>query len=230
MTCQFCAIAQNAVDKPQLEDTVIAESASFFAKPGLGHFSRGYSLICTRQHVRSFSLLPTGQLAELEYVTRIVRARLEHLYDCKVVVFEHGGCSSLPAGSCVDHAHLHLLPLPTGTPASVSLRARFVPTLRLEQLASLRGQSYLYIDSGDRKGAYTLSEPLPSQYARRVFCERLGISDYWDWGVFLFRDRIADFMNSYWRMSQSAGWETFIDVTELPRAAGCSRGNLEAAL
>lgn len=209
MSCLFCDIATGSVARPEPEDEVLAESASFVVKPGLGHFSLGYSLVCSRRHVPNMAALSLAELRELELVARVIVDRLEAVSGHRVVSFEHGTCSNSGAGSCLDHAHLHLLPLPGPINPTVAPSPVYE---RIERLCDLqrfaeRKDSYLYTDCGDNTGrAYVIRDSLPGQYMRRLYCEHLGMPDSWDWGVFPFTEQIRQFISIYSEAAAKFSW------------------------
>src|SRR5215218_6653053 len=110
MNCHFCDLVVES-NRKFPEDHILAESRSFYVKPGLGHFAEGYTLINSKCHLKSFSYFPEEELKELSKVVSIVRDRLKIIYGCNVVVFEHGEVNGQHhPGCCLDHAHLHLIP------------------------------------------------------------------------------------------------------------------------
>jgi len=213
MRCLFCDIATSRVNNPGPEDMVLAESESFVVKPGLGQFALGYSLICSRRHVPNMAALSISELDELEVVAGVFSKRLEAMTGKRVVRFEHGTCSSTHAGSCLDHAHLHLLPMPADVDPAVTVRAACERVDRLRDLRRFaeRESSYLYIESSATdRCAFVIHESLPSQYMRRTYCDRLGMSDFWDWAVFPFAQKIREFISMYDQCSTGQAWKKHI--------------------
>jgi diadenosine tetraphosphate (Ap4A) HIT family hydrolase len=218
--CPFCLIANSSPLAVHAEDVVIAESTSFFAKPGLGQFAEGYTLVCSREHITNMASLTPEQLDELAGFTETMRERLTAMTGGRVIIFEHGTCSDTHAGSCVDHAHLHLVPLPESVDPSLVLPFPFVSIARYAQLTQLHtgNRAYLYVDDGsEMPRAYLLPSSLPSQYGRRIYCERLGLPDCWDWGVFPFVDRIEQMLSIYRRFSEINGWGRTVGGLETNR-------------
>lgn len=217
MTCTFCSVGVRAACATEPEDQVLAESQSFFVKPGLGHFSLGYSLICSRRHVGNMASLSLSELDELGTITEVFCARLRTITGKQIVVFEHGACSSNRGGACIDHAHLHLLPLPNEVAPELVLpiTSRLIRSFReLQPLSGWNG-AYLYCSTDlDMGRAYQLDRVLPSQYARRVYCERIGKPDEWDWAVFQYRDQIRNFIDQYLAEAELYRWESLIRSSE----------------
>jgi diadenosine tetraphosphate (Ap4A) HIT family hydrolase len=213
MDCHFCQILKDRGGEHP-EDHILAESQSFYAKPGLGHFVNGYTLVNSKQHVTSFSFLPVDQLAELEVFSVEIARRLELVYGAQPLGFEHGEVGGrFHPGCCFEHAHLHLLPLPDRIGDSLSLD--FIAT-RLGSLGELRSfscRSIPYLLLRRRNGevvVFNVDRNLPSQFLRREFCSRLGKQHQWDWAVFPFREEILKFTKLYHESAERLGWTYFV--------------------
>lgn len=219
MTCPFCmAYSGNRSKIGEPEDTLLVECEDFFAKPGLGHFLPGYTLICSKQHVASMSSLSPLQLDKLEIFRDVVSRRLQIMYGGATVAFEHGTSLGTGSGACIDHAHLHILPLPFNIERQIVLQqpSRTVERLRDLALFASGSQSYFYnhneLDGGV---VFTLTKPLYSQYARRMYCERASDPDVWDWAIFPFQDRIEAFLELYWSTAGSQSWPKYLSTSDL---------------
>src|SRR5918992_1647622 len=210
MACLFCDLAHHPEARKNPEDQVLSESRFFYVKPGLGHFADGYLLINAKRHVRSLAYLPSEALAELDSVKNIFRQRIQSLLGCEVVFFEHGEVNpNHHPGCCLEHAHLHLLPLPE--PVSDTLNLSFAQNglKSLTELQRYAGNNTSYLFYEDRQGtmrAYHIDENLPSQFLRQEFSKRLGKHERWDWAVFPFREEIVRFSDLYKLGAQSNQW------------------------
>lgn len=153
----------------------------------------GHLLIVSRGHHKSVGSL--GSRQRIESVTTVlngIRERYESsgLY---VIAFEHGPYRYGEAGSCIDHAHVHVVPCAK----EVSLNdVFFSPVLRsvglidwrrLDEIDSLRllasHVSYLWIQDTARESVVTVvgaMDFVPSQTLRRWCAELLGLRS-WDW-------------------------------------------------
>lgn len=200
MSCILCEVASGTASATDPENTVLLRSRAFFAKPGLGHFSPGYSLICSMAHVMNMAMLPRRELRELEDVVATFAQRLRASTGRRVVMFEHGTCGSVHAGSCIDHAHVHLLPVPDDIDVSheiIDQGTKIGSLSALRRFGNSRG-SYFFFDNGCGVRRVTrLTAPLRSQFARQLLAARLGIPDEWDWAVFPRRTEIRAFVSDY---------------------------------
>ena len=111
MDCLFCSI-QEISNPPNPEDEIIDESENFYAKAALGHFVFGYTLIISKEHFPSFAFVPEHLFPELEAFRDNVLDKLHNICHHPITILEHGAMNRCQrGGSCIDHAHLHLMPL-----------------------------------------------------------------------------------------------------------------------
>jgi diadenosine tetraphosphate (Ap4A) HIT family hydrolase len=199
--CLFCEVADgNAGSAP--ENLIIAANEYAFAKPALGQFVDGYTLIVSHEHIRSFNEMSHEELAHVEKLKEQISGALGNLYKQPVVVFEHG-CGQgldLRGGSCIDHAHLHVLPLSVSLERELESRFRFTQVSKLADLAARGGTAgpYIYLETGGgERFTFELESPIPSQFMRRLICRTLNQPDLWDWRTHPFRERIASFTATF---------------------------------
>jgi len=209
--CLFCSLASDPAARKNPEDQILIESRSFYVKPGLGHFTEGYILVNSRAHRRSLSFLTREELAELDQLKAEILERLAVLYGRGIVAFEHGEVNPKHhPGCCLEHAHLHILPLPDSVSDELVLPFESDTITSLTDLSYFADQniSYLYYENRARgMFVYRITESLPSQFLRREFCARLGIPDSWDWAVFPFRKEISVFTEKYKTKAAQHRWE-----------------------
>lgn len=165
---------------------VLHESDSFACVPSLGPLTPGHSLMCPKIHARSFADLPARLDGEFARVKAELRAQLGALYDAEVHVFEHGVSAVGTRTLCtVDHAHMHLVPLPRGlADVGVAREKSWLPCE--ESLSDLRaraaGREYVYYETAAGVARLRAADQeIESQFMRRVIARRLGKPDRWDW-------------------------------------------------
>ena len=202
--CPFCA-ELNCIssshyyqqNKPNIEgfsSRIVISTENFVVMPTVGCFVEGYLLIVTKKHYYSFAEVPPEMMEELEKLIARVKEVLRNLYGQEVVCFEHGGAAcSISMGSCIDHAHFHLLPY------SGSLTEEIKPFAlngkRIEDLSNLRqyGASntpYLFWQDTDDSMNVVDSGFVPSQFFRRVIAAHYDIPNKWDWRQYPFIDNM----------------------------------------
>src|SRR3989442_1292238 len=108
MSCLFCRIVE-APEFEHPEDEIIDETEHFYAKAALGHFLFGYTLVISKAHLISYADMSAHLFSELDTFSAFVSEKITGITRKAVMTFEHGAISRpRRAGSCIDHAHLHL--------------------------------------------------------------------------------------------------------------------------
>lgn len=207
MDCLFCSIPE--ISNPSNpEDEVIDESENFYAKAALGHFVFGYTLIISKEHFLSFSYVPEHLFPELEAFRDKVVDKLHNLCQHPITMLEHGaGNRCHRGGSCIDHAHLHLMPLAADLYPTLSERFSFGELGSMSDVRRFKDVQipYLYYErEGFRSHAVELPQDVPSQLLRRIACQSLGKPDLWDWRERPLRDVLQRFTDEYKRLAVAA--------------------------
>ncbi|HYA23813.1 MAG TPA: hypothetical protein VEF05_06610 [Terriglobales bacterium] len=207
MDCLFCSIPE--ISNPaNPEDEIIDESENFYAKAALGHFVFGYTLIISKEHFSSFAYVPEDLFPELEAFRDHVLDKLHNICQHPITMLEHGAINRCQrGGACIDHAHLHLMPLAVDLYPILSERFSFGELGSLSELPRLKDEQipYLYYHrEGLRSHAVQLSQDVPSQLLRRIACHALGTPELWDWRDTPLRDPLQRFKSEYKRLAVAA--------------------------
>jgi diadenosine tetraphosphate (Ap4A) HIT family hydrolase len=219
MDCLFCSI-QEIANPSNPEDEIIDESENFYAKAALGHFVFGYTLIISKEHFPSFAYVPEQLFPELEAFRDDVLDKLHTICQRPINIMEHGAISRCQrGGACIDHAHLHLMPLAADLYQALSRRFSFD---ELESIGGVRRfrdapTPYLYYQREGLPGyGVGLLQDVPSQLLRRIACQALGTPELWDWRNTPLRDDIQRFTSAYKRLAVAAvandigqGWQQY---------------------
>lgn len=188
--CEFCdELRQDGVvftgSGSEGFSRIIERQDGLAAMVGLGAIVPGYLLVLPEAHLRSFGELEPDELrSALVAVDRLAR-RVEAVFGRRCLLVEHGSSGERPQGACVDHAHIHILPIPNASDGS-----SFVPTgcesaEAVEVLRSLASErrSYFAVRPPD-EGWFVMADPgMKSQWARRRWAEALGRPEEWDWAL-----------------------------------------------
>jgi len=207
MDCLFCSIPEMS-NPSNPEDEIIDESENFYAKAALGHFVFGYTLIIPKEHFLSFAYVPEHLFPELEAFRGSVLDKLHNLCQHPVTILEHGAIDRCQrGGACIDHAHLHLMPLAADIYPLLSQRFSFGELGAISELRRVKDAqlSYRYHHrEGLSSHAVELSQDVPSQLLRRIACEALGEPELWDWRDRPLRDVLQRFTSEYKRLAVAA--------------------------
>ena len=171
---------------------ILAESAHWLLVPTIGALAPGHLLIVSREHYPACLHAPLEARRELERFLASVAERLRELYSGPVVCFEHGesaGSLKGRSGSCIDHAHLHVVPAP---PSFVShLTGRGTGWRRVESFAASGASAsdgHAYLLAGElfpRNRIFIREAPgvVPPQLLRRVLSSELHTGQSWNWRI-----------------------------------------------
>jgi hypothetical protein len=120
-----------------------------------------------------------------------VRVLLREVYGRNPVFFEHGAAStSIRGGTCVDHAHLHAIPVELVDPglwSSECLIGSEIKSLDAIIQFAKTGAPYFFIESSDGKMYLYDGIWLPCQYGRRVFTRIVWDAEKWDWRKYPYK-------------------------------------------
>jgi hypothetical protein len=185
--CAFCVKFGNMTsDERNWYDVELTSLGDFVVVPALGALIEGHLMIVTRNHYQSMAYLSEGELVQLSSFVQEVREVLSDAYN-GVVVFEHGPALPMHSGgSCIDHAHLQVIPLKIDLlPDLLKCHAcRSIGEMR--ELIMLRHQTMPYFFYQNQLGQMYVSQPadVPSQYMRRLIAAVLEKPDEWDYALF----------------------------------------------
>jgi ATP adenylyltransferase len=194
--CPFCHMDDPQV-RARAENTVFFETENFVVVPTRGSFVPGYLLIVTKQHFINFGQLPDRLFTEFRHIHHTMREHVRSIYG-PTITFEHGGNGGFSdrGGSCIEHAHMHIVPYaddpwelfePDYTWKSTDTRTW------PQRLKAHGGYIYLESDSAIAR-IYFASPDFPRQYLRRRLCARLGgeLRDKWHYDLYPFEKKIAE--------------------------------------
>ena len=154
---------------------------------GLGSLIPGYVLIVPRRHVRSVGALRTNELIHTFDIAWAMAVRITAAFGGSVVLVEHGssGDCNVPGRACIDHAHIHLFPLDSGSNLGRFVAPDSFVTDDLHQLRdiSMAQKNYYYCAWNQHEGRLSVEPVLESQYPRRIWAELVGRPDEWDWAA-----------------------------------------------
>lgn len=184
-------------DSSEFPDRFAVQTKKFVVTPGIGALLPGYSLIWTKQHLESLSLLKRSDLEQLYLLANEIQKKVSEKQGMATIVFEHGTGAkhgeSVGCGACIDHAHLHICPTPIDLEPAIHLgkhRKHLVSSYG--DLNQFRGQSYLFMTSLDGSMYVYTDTHFPSQFMRRLWADALSTPDLWDWGVFPYKKNMFD--------------------------------------
>jgi ATP adenylyltransferase len=182
--CLFCKLLGPSPDGRAWHDQVLYSNAEFSVLPGLGAQAEGYLLIVPTTHVHSSAELDPGALARLDETMKDVAHVLNQAYG-PCIFFEHGACGTRNlAGGCIDHVHIHAIPIQGDVVAAVKPLMSFTAVTRIADVTAWAGKPYLAVQNQAGELFVATGRTLPGQFMRRIVGEALGRSDEWDYELF----------------------------------------------
>lgn len=190
--CQMCRAAGGDVTSgfasvvgqdALVGDEVVAFGRTLMLLLDAAPVSVGHSLLVPRQHVRSFAELWCAKPDVLRIIEESVVSLLTRTITPGVVVCEHG-LSTHASGSagCVEHAHLHFIPV--DRPIVDCFRLAGVPLTPVRDVCAVLRASdwaqYLYLRDSDGRRYIALRDRFPSQLVRRLVAQESG-QLFWSW-------------------------------------------------
>jgi ATP adenylyltransferase len=209
--CVFCKIVNSERNMLEEYDQPIVETNNFIVVTALGQFVEGYVLICTKNHYLNMSTLDNNMTNELQILKDKVRKMFQEIYKKEAIFFEHGAASIKNSeGTCVDHAHLHAIPLDLYDLGIFSseylIKGNDANTKSLKNY-SKTGNPYFYIEGATGKPELFDAILMPCQYGRRVIARLVNKSNYWDWRKYKF---IANMIKTTRQVKTWSGWNNGI--------------------
>ena len=173
---------EGAPERNALWNRVILESKHFVVVPSLGHFVSGWLLLMPKVHYPCIGALKSDLLSEFLAVKERAASMLRSLYGA-TIQFEHGTCLRKGGGTCVEHAHWHLVPI------SVNLLSHLKKTFggykadSISDLAKMYTQRKAYLAYQESDSQLFVFQPslIPSQYMRQLIAVTLAIPNKYDW-------------------------------------------------
>jgi diadenosine tetraphosphate (Ap4A) HIT family hydrolase len=180
---------------------ILAATRAASVIPSVGALAAGHVLVIPNEHRLNLVLVPADELAELAELAAATYRTLRATYHMPVIAFEHGSLDDWKrSGGCLDHAHLHLLPLGAEFQSKIAgfpgrwraVDERGVLDVAAGYIAS--GSGYLSLWDGHKW--WLRSGEVRAQELRRSIAAAQGTPDRWDWAAFpntdLMRRTVAD--------------------------------------
>jgi diadenosine tetraphosphate (Ap4A) HIT family hydrolase len=174
--CPFCDPYLTSSHDPH--DRVLAAGPGVILLPARGMLAPGHLLVATWDHVLGMSSLGPSILTDVHSWLDRMQHVLEELFG-RYMLFEHGSSAEGSSGVCIDHAHIHMLPLADKMGRELVSDLPWAQLNEYGQLAEYAGTDYAYLAIDNHH--YVLPSPrFPSQWIRQRVAGALGRDD-WDW-------------------------------------------------
>jgi diadenosine tetraphosphate (Ap4A) HIT family hydrolase len=200
-SCRYCGLGFLAEDGPLCNDAFnrpLIETVHFLVLPSWGHFVPGWLLVIPKLHFPCLGAMSVDLHEEFELVTKEAEAALTALYG-GVIKFEHGAHSKGCAGSCVDHAHLHLVPTTADLHPMLSQHFSWSACRGISDLAERYNSQRSYLFYEDAEGCARMYDvtALPTQFLRAAVARQVGKLDKYDWRTYMGNEELIQFQTEW---------------------------------
>lgn len=172
--CFFCKDERFLLNRMiglEAESSVIYEDENVFVIPDIAPVVKGHYLIVTHKHINSYGNADERIYASLEEAKKFLIHNLYHTDN--VLFWEHGAVVSLSAGASIDHAHIHVIPMPLDLEIDNYLDSLYFinsPRQVLDYISlrkvALSGQPYISYECGNGEKYFRCVNNIPSQFFR----------------------------------------------------------------
>ena len=184
--CPFCKL-----DKSNIVNTIIEESANFLILPTKGSLCDGYVLIVPKKHINSMNELSNECKQELISLIEQYREKFRSIYGKFPLLFEHGSSNidMDSSSSSIKHAHIHIVNHKFHSENKIidELNLQKVDT---EKFFEFRNKNYISYISNDNKFYITYDFKPVSQQMRIYIAEDLRITNNFNWRQDNFEENI----------------------------------------
>lgn len=187
------------------ESSVIYEDENVFVTPDIAPVVKGHYLIVTQEHINSYGNADEKTYDSLEKAKKFLICNLYHTDN--VLFWEHGAVINHSAGGCIDHAHIHAIPMPLGLEIDNYLDSlEFINSPRqVLNYASLRkiainGQPYISYECGNGEKYFRCVNWIPSQFFR-LMISRYNLQEY-NWKLRYKDEKSQELFKSTLEMSK----------------------------
>jgi diadenosine tetraphosphate (Ap4A) HIT family hydrolase len=155
-SCVFCPdlrFRMNHIAGLPGAGSVLWTDRLLFTALDLAPVARGHLLVVTAEHHLSFAEAGAAYDDALTRAKDHVTSLFERVYRSPAIFLEHGPARSDGGGNCVDHAHLHCVPLRCAGDIATQLESKISSVHVLDRPPSAP-HPYLYVETNDKRTFY----------------------------------------------------------------------------
>jgi diadenosine tetraphosphate (Ap4A) HIT family hydrolase len=167
------------------EESVIYQDDNIFITPDIAPVVEGHFLIVSKVHLNSFANADENAYASLELAKDFLRNSV--FKDTKPLFFEHGAVRKNTAGACIDHAHIHVIPIFSDIDIDGFI-SMFTSSEKKEANkhsilhCAKDNQPYIFYEIEKNNSWLYPVEMLPHQFFRMMVSYRFSINKHYRWG------------------------------------------------
>ena len=195
--CYFCKEIEDHALNILNKSRIVLETKNFVVLPTVGCFQIGYLLIIPKKHYLCFGELEPELISELEDIIRRIKDYIKGKIGMNCIIFEHGtrDLSKLTSTS-VMHAHIHIIPF---NDSLVNTLPDYCELKKIKGFADLKYEkdNYLYLQDINNNNYIVKNDNYPSQFFRQIACQAMGITRYWNWREYEFKENMEITVDFY---------------------------------
>jgi diadenosine tetraphosphate (Ap4A) HIT family hydrolase len=180
------------------DEAIIYQDSNVFIIPDIAPVVEGHFLIVTKTHWNSFANVDDDTYTSLERAKEYLRHSV--FKNKKVLFFEHGAVRENTAGACIDHAHMHIIPISSDIDIDKFI-TNFVSSKKIKvnkysiQKCAKDNQPYLFYEIEENSQWYYPVEWLPHQFFRMMVRYHFSVAQY-RWGEQYMTDKSKELFTS----------------------------------
>lgn len=198
-SCEFCERLWNLDDAAKREwydFHILSETEDFVVIPTIGSIVPGYLLIVTKLHVPSMARLDKEARQKLIEFSNHLSLMQERIWE-KPLIFEHGAFNDEnTAGSCINHAHWHLVPGPFNLMPN-NFNFKMVDTFETFAEHSQSAGEYLFFQNQSGTAYIAEVQRAPGQLFRRELARAVNKESDWDYVASPFYSNIRETIHQW---------------------------------
>lgn len=195
--CFFCQELEDRTSNLIKTNRIVWETKNFVVFPTEGCFQIGYLLVMPKQHFLCFGELDSEALTELEEILEKITVYVREKSGDECIIFEHGtrNIEKLTSTS-IMHAHIHVIP---SKKELVPFLPDYCELCKVKGFSDLAKETDNYLFLRDVSGVNYIvkNDNYPAQFFRAVICKSMGISRYWNWRQFPFKENMLITLDYY---------------------------------
>lgn len=178
--CIFCPgniLKNNYLHNLPGDECILYKSDNLYIQIDIAPITLGHILIIPIKHYLNFFELPKDIKEEVLILQDKIKKYYKDKYNSNVLFFEHGSVIDNMAGSSIDHAHLHCMPMNKPINLSKDLGSSINYNILKSNINFNNEFGYIYTEYNNKSNLYKVNN-LPSQYLRKVIADNLKNNDY----------------------------------------------------
>ena len=175
------------------DESIIYQDDNVLVIPDIAPVVEGHFLIVTKAHWTCFANVDDDTYTSLKQAKEYLKSSV--FKDKRLLFFEHGAVRENTAGACIDHAHMHVIPIPFDISIDIDrfigmyvFSEKTIANKYSIQKCAKDEQPYVFYEIDMDRQWYYPVEVMPHQFFRMMVSYRFSVKHY-RWGEQYRTDR-----------------------------------------